>query len=272
MRRIASLASLLAAVLLPSGGGWSDSFPDDHGDDSARATPVETGGAAIGGAIEIDIDRDWFSFRALPGIVHRIQATASNIWDVELEFRAPDGQTLLATTNSARSVAPVQAEVIWTNPGAAGICYVGIAGHLEFTTGTYSVAVSPLNFTDADGDGMNDTWEVLHFGDLSAAPDGDPDTDATSNLGEFYMMTDPTNGASALAIASLGAATNGLEIGWTASPFGLYRLSAATGSTAAAWAVVATNYFASPSPGLAATADATAAGSTQKAYRVEFIY
>ncbi len=51
----------------------------------------------------------------------------------------------------------------------------------------------PFVGQDADGDGLRDDWEIEHFGDLSATPDGDPDGDGLTNAGEFLRQTDPNN-------------------------------------------------------------------------------
>ncbi|HAR67989.1 MAG TPA: hypothetical protein DCR55_17550, partial [Lentisphaeria bacterium] len=45
---------------------------------------------------------------------------------------------------------------------------------------------------DADEDGLPDEWEVEHFGDLSATPDGDNDLDGITNLNEYLAGLNPT--------------------------------------------------------------------------------
>jgi hypothetical protein len=45
---------------------------------------------------------------------------------------------------------------------------------------------------DSDGDGLNDTWEQQHFGNLTAQnATGDPDGDGLNNTAEFQAGTDP---------------------------------------------------------------------------------
>ncbi|NOY81101.1 MAG: hypothetical protein GXP31_08865 [Kiritimatiellaeota bacterium] len=48
------------------------------------------------------------------------------------------------------------------------------------------------NDGDADGDGLDDRWELVHFDNLLEAPDGDPDNDGLTNLQEQDYGTDPT--------------------------------------------------------------------------------
>ncbi len=46
---------------------------------------------------------------------------------------------------------------------------------------------------DTDDDGLADEWEILHFGDLSQGPGGDPDDDDLDNLQEYILHTDPND-------------------------------------------------------------------------------
>jgi hypothetical protein len=55
-----------------------------------------------------------------------------------------------------------------------------------------------VNFTirpidDIDGDGMNDAWEIKHFGTLERNGSGDYDRDGISDLEEFLNGSDPTS-------------------------------------------------------------------------------
>ncbi|MEM7396663.1 MAG: hypothetical protein AAF492_30405, partial [Verrucomicrobiota bacterium] len=53
---------------------------------------------------------------------------------------------------------------------------------------------------DADGDGMGDAWETIHFGDLSEDGTGDFDGDGANDLDEFLAGTTPNDPASRLYI------------------------------------------------------------------------
>jgi tripartite motif-containing protein 71 len=46
---------------------------------------------------------------------------------------------------------------------------------------------------DMDSDGLDDAWEMTHFGSLDANPGDDPDGDGLSNLQESQQGTDPNN-------------------------------------------------------------------------------
>lgn len=90
----------------------------------------------------------------------------------------------------------------WTSP----------SGVYQFDerTGILSVVTD-----DSDGDGLPDSWETEHFGNLSALPDGDADGDLASNLLEYQSGTDPLDAAS-----FPDTDTDGLNDGWEIAYFG----------------------------------------------------
>ena len=49
---------------------------------------------------------------------------------------------------------------------------------------------------DTDGDGLPDSWEDEHFGNLTATATADSDGDGTTNLMEYLVGTDPGSAAS----------------------------------------------------------------------------
>jgi hypothetical protein len=57
----------------------------------------------------------------------------------------------------------------------------------------------PVTGNDTDGDGMDDTWETASFGGLGETGAGDFDGDGTTNLVEFLIGLDPTDGSSVFA-------------------------------------------------------------------------
>jgi len=63
--------------------------------------------------------------------------------------------------------------------------------------------VLKLGAGDSDNDGMDDDWEVAHFGDLNRDGAGDRDGDGQTDLQEFLAGTDPTNGGSILRVLTI---------------------------------------------------------------------
>jgi hypothetical protein len=68
---------------------------------------------------------------------------------------------------------------------------------------------------DADGNGINDDWEVAHFGHIGIDPNANPDGDGMTNLQEFLAGTDPINSGSALRITAITRETSNLRVTWT---------------------------------------------------------
>jgi MYXO-CTERM domain-containing protein len=60
-------------------------------------------------------------------------------------------------------------------------------------TSAYSALASfTTTFLDTDNDGLPDTWEQQHFGNLNQTPAGDPDGDGRNNQVEYTGNTNPT--------------------------------------------------------------------------------
>ncbi|MGH2689648.1 MAG: Calx-beta domain-containing protein, partial [Actinomycetota bacterium] len=56
-----------------------------------------------------------------------------------------------------------------------------------------ATATTPAAGPDSDGDGLPDSWEQQHFGNLAQTGNGDPDADALNNGQEFSRGTTPTD-------------------------------------------------------------------------------
>lgn len=55
------------------------------------------------------------------------------------------------------------------------------------------VDIGCYEFSDSDSDGMDDTWEIINFGDLSKTATGDEDSDLLDNLAEYNYGTNPNS-------------------------------------------------------------------------------
>ncbi len=65
------------------------------------------------------------------------------------------------------------------------------------------IFVVKLGAGDSDNDGMDDDWEVAHFGNLNRDGAGDEDDDGQTDLQEFLAGTDPANSASILRVLTI---------------------------------------------------------------------
>lgn len=115
-----------------------------------------------------------------------------------IEASDPNGDEVSFTLNPM----PVGAGLTDIAPGKTRFNWLIMAGQ----AGNYPVTVSAsdgsfytnqqvmlrvLNPNDTDGDGLDDAWEILHFGDLSRDGTGDFDGDGISDLDEFLHGTNP---------------------------------------------------------------------------------
>lgn len=91
-------------------------------------------------------------------------------------------------TNQASNVAVFQWSPTIGQAGVYPITFVATDGILS-SQSTVTIRVNP--HYDIDGDGMDDEWELEHFGNLDRDGTGDADGDGRSDLQEFLEGTNP---------------------------------------------------------------------------------
>ncbi|MCP4986703.1 MAG: hypothetical protein GY928_11800 [Colwellia sp.] len=90
-------------------------------------------------------------------------------------------------------LAPGKVRFNWLiTPGQAGSYPITITATDGSFYANQQVMLTVFNKNDTDGDGLDDAWEILHFGDLSRDGTGDFDGDGISDLDEFLQGTNPT--------------------------------------------------------------------------------
>ena len=116
---------------------------------------------------------------------------------------------------------------------------------------------------DADGDGMDDAWEVNYFGNTSRNGTGDFDSDGMTDLAEFLGGTNPTSAASSLRLQIIS--TNPSVLRFTTATNKSYTVEYKNTFAEPAWTFLQTV----PS-GLARIVQVTnsSAGTTNRFYRV----
>ncbi len=215
-------------LALPAAG-----LADDHADDPALATWIAPGVTGVVGLIGIDTDVDWFRFAAPPSLVITIDVNNVTLWDNAFTLKAFSGGDGVRDTNSVFS--PFPSRIVWTNQGGARDFYLGVSGMFQFTTGSYSVAIS-TNTADADGDGMADGWEITYLGSTAANPGGDADGDGLSNLDEYRSGTLPDQATSGLRITNLVRSAGQATVRWPAVAWATYRVESSTNLRSGVWA------------------------------------
>lgn len=145
--------------------------------------------------------------------------------------------------------------------GGRGLAYTyDDAGNL-----TQKAVLAP--FPDSDGDGMDDAWELEHFGTLDRDGTGDFDGDGLLDLHEFLAGTDPTDPDSALTILP-GAVVgeDGVTIEWQSVPGKTYRVQFKDSLDAQEWQDVAGDVTADGAT--AGKIDPTGSAQPHRFYRV----
>jgi len=135
----------------------------------------------------------------------------NNAQDIFLYDRVQNS-TILISRNQAGtgSANAISSGPVMVRDGRT-IVFQSFAGDL--VEGDYNerrdIFVLRLSSGDSDNDGMDDDWEVAHFGDLRRDGAGDLDNDGQTDLQEFLAGTDPTNGGSILRVLTVTAVGGG---------------------------------------------------------------
>ena len=113
---------------------------------------------------------------------------------------------------------------------SAGNWRVEISDERAGVTGNVTaldLTVTGVGISDGDRDGLDDGWELLHFGNLSAAPREDPDRDGANNLREEIVGTDPLVATPELGLELVAWDNRYWRLAWPTTPYASYRLEAA---------------------------------------------
>jgi subtilisin-like proprotein convertase family protein/subtilisin family serine protease len=118
--------------------------------------------------------------------------------DVRLTLVSPQGtRSVLQRFNDDTTAGPVD----WTYysvhhfyESSAGTWRVEISDESAEAAGNVALVqltISGVPILDTDADGLDDNWEVMHFGSLASGPKDDPDNDNYSNAREQILKSDP---------------------------------------------------------------------------------
>ncbi|MDB6032626.1 MAG: hypothetical protein JWM16_2964 [Verrucomicrobiales bacterium] len=122
-----------------------------------------------------------------------------------------------------------------------------------------------LNTTDADDDGMDDSWEIAYFGNLARDGKGDYDNDGQSDLAEFRAGTNPADGSSVFHVLSLTWAGGAQSLYWSSIPGRKYRVQYKNSVNDSGWTDLPGDV---ESTGPTTTKMDDGAGAQQRYYRV----
>ena len=197
----------------------------EPGSSPSSAWLIPTGTNGVTGTLVRDTDTHWYRFLAAPTLVYTVRVDNVTLWDHDLALRIfADGEHV-ALASSA--IHPLESSaMVWTNTGGLRYYYLNVSAFLQFTTGTYSVAVS-ANDTDTDGDGIPDAWETLYFGGPTNAVATNITASGVSTWDAFVTGTDPNDPGGALRVR-MDAEANAVALRWNTVPYAAYHVESST--------------------------------------------
>ena len=129
----------------------------------------------------------------------RLRTDHSLRGDLRVTLRSPMGtRSMLQRLNQDTNAGPQDWTYSTTHhffEGSAGSWTLEVSDQFPKGTGSVlsaSLILSGVPIADSDGDGLDDAWEVSHFGSLASGPMDDPDRDGASNAREQILGTNPT--------------------------------------------------------------------------------
>jgi hypothetical protein len=128
----------------------------------------------------------------------RVQTDHPVRGDVRITLLSPQGtRSVLQRINTDTNAGPTD-WTYWSThhfyESSVGDWVVSISDEGPGHTGTVyttSLIINGVPITDSDHDGLDDGWEMAHFGTLAYGPKDDPDGDGFDNAREQAMGTDP---------------------------------------------------------------------------------
>ncbi|MBM3881890.1 MAG: hypothetical protein FJ387_19550 [Verrucomicrobia bacterium] len=151
------------------------------------------------------------------------------------------------------------------SPATVRASYQSIAGTLTFVV----LNVGQDDFPPYAGDGLEDAWQVQHFGldNPNAAPNADPDSDGVNNRHEFTADTDPADPRSFFRIQGVSLET-GFSTRFQSSAKRRYTLFFATESEGGAWTSLPQQTDVAGTGDVLTLTDSTPRPGPQRFYRV----
>lgn len=158
--------------------------------------------------------------------------------DLHVALISPGGtRSLLQRLNSDTAAGPSGWVYMTTHhflEGSAGNWTVEVIDEAAGNSGSLLsvvLRVYGVPIEDADHDGLDDRWEMAHFGSLAMGAADDPDGDGVSNAREQLMGTDPTRVDVPFVAELTRWNTNVVRLSWPGLPGKTYQVFAADAAT-----------------------------------------
>ena len=120
----------------------------------------------------------------------------------------------------------------------SGLAYSANCGWIGLSNAVAVVQTDTIpGGLDADGNGLADAWERLHFGHTGVNPAADSDGDGLSNKEEYLAGTDPTDASSKLVITAYHTTPygTGADLTWQSVMSRCYVIQKTTDLGSPAW-------------------------------------
>ena len=155
--------------------------------------------------------------------------------DVRITLVSPAGtRSVLQTVNLDPNAGPVDWTYYSTHhfyESSAGVWRVEVSDEQPGYTGhvlRLELTLTGVSLLDTDHDGLDDRWEMAHFGSLSHGPTDDPDGDGYCNSREQVMGTDPLTPNAPLQLDLSRLQPSLWRLSWPASTNHTYQVWAQT--------------------------------------------
>lgn len=185
-----------AAWLLPDGDHGNFKVSDSNPAEGAKCLEISVACAADDAANSL----------RPPGSKSNFSPSSLRSDNSNRRRQALEGQSTIYLPNSATSQDAALSFSIKPSDSSSSstVSYNGL--DLRFASGNFeddpaaialssdswhNVQISFDKMTDTDFDGLDDDWEILHFGNLDQDANGDFDKDGVSNIKEFLAESDP---------------------------------------------------------------------------------
>lgn len=153
----------------------------------------------------------------------------ANGWDDIFLFDRLTGQTTLlshgldsmaaANGMSLGLAMATEAKLVVFNSAASDLVNIDY----NETVDVFAVGVEQTALLDSDQDGLDDSWELAYFSNLSHNGSADSDGDGLTDAAEYRAGTNPADPALAFKLAGVVLAAGQTRISWTAAPGRSYR-------------------------------------------------
>jgi hypothetical protein len=116
---------------------------------------------------------------------------------------------------------------------------VAIIGNTTITLG-FDQGSDVQQPADSDFDGMDDAWEITHFGDLSRDGSGDADSDSFTDRQEYVLGSNPNNASSGFPPLSVESGGNTFRVSFPTVAGRRYTVLGRSSLTSGDWSAVTT--------------------------------